>query len=273
MDSSGAGFLDGVSSLAAGAYSSFALAKDGGVWAWGINEDGEAGDGTTDLVKPLPVRVQAPGGGGDLTNVKAIATGTYHILATMQDGSALAWGYNSNGQLGNNDLGTNRNLPVRVLTAAGPLTGVVTMAGGYHHSLAVLADGTVWAWGDGAKGQRGDGAAGNLDEAVQVLDGDGPLTNAVAVAGGLDSDSSFALARTATATLGAPARTRSRTISVQLAGTSVFDDERDEVEDEQPHHGRPEQKPEPAAGVGVERPRDPRSDQPLTTFHVSVHCR
>ena len=60
------------------------------------------------------------------------------------------------------------------------LTGVVAIAGGYYHSLAVKSDGTVWAWGYNGAGQLGDGTTTNRLTPVPVSG----LTGVVAIAGG-----------------------------------------------------------------------------------------
>lgn len=66
---------------------------------------------------------------------------------------------------------------------------VVSIAGGWAHTLAIKEDGTVWSWGHNSSGQLGiDSAGGNYYEfdsfdrstPVQVVG----ITNAVAVAGG-----------------------------------------------------------------------------------------
>ena len=60
------------------------------------------------------------------------------------------------------------------------LSGVVAVAGGRYHSLAVKSDGTVWAWGNNWLGQLGDGTTTDRSIPVQVSG----LSGVVAVAGG-----------------------------------------------------------------------------------------
>ena len=60
------------------------------------------------------------------------------------------------------------------------LTGVVAVAGGSDHSLAVKNDGTVWAWGDNFYGQLGDGTTIRQTSPIQVLG----LTGVAVAAGG-----------------------------------------------------------------------------------------
>lgn len=59
------------------------------------------------------------------------------------------------------------------------------LAAGNNHTLALKADGTVWAWGDNSAGQLGDGSDTSRSQPVQVLAGPtAPLTGIVAVAAG-----------------------------------------------------------------------------------------
>ena len=58
----------------------------------------------------------------------------------------------------------------------------VLVAAGSYHSLAVAADGTVWAWGQNASGQLGDGTATDPSTPVQVQG----MADGVAIAGGAD---------------------------------------------------------------------------------------
>jgi alpha-tubulin suppressor-like RCC1 family protein len=71
-----------------------ALKSDGTVWAWGNNESGRLGDGTT-TQRITPVQVSG------LTGVIAIVAGGTHSLALKGDGTVWAWGNGSFGELGN----------------------------------------------------------------------------------------------------------------------------------------------------------------------------
>ncbi|KFE69022.1 RCC1-like domain-containing protein [Hyalangium minutum] len=152
-------------SSASGGGHSLILLEDGTVMAWGINNVGQLGDGTT-LTGFERVKVKG------LTEVVAIVAGDTHSLAARRDGSVWAWGSNSYGQLG--DGTTTRRL---LATPIPGLSQIVAVAAGSSHSLALRADGTVWAWGTNSYGQLGDGTRTQRLSPVQVPG----LTDVVAI--------------------------------------------------------------------------------------------
>jgi RHS repeat-associated protein len=97
-----------------------------------------------------------------------------HGLAALADGTVMAWGVDSFGQLGDGETGygASRSTPVEV----SGLTGVTAVSAGGTHSLALLSNGTVKAWGNNEFGQLGDGIAGlgtssNVPVSVKNLTG------------------------------------------------------------------------------------------------------
>ena len=137
--------LTGVIALAAGSWHNLALKSDGTVWAWGDNGSGQLGDGST-TDRSTPVQVSG--------RVIAIAAGSYHSLALKSDGAIWAWGSNGSGQLGDGSTSYYNSTPVPV----SGLSGVIALAAGSSHTLALKSDGTVWAWGSNYDGQLGDGS-------------------------------------------------------------------------------------------------------------------
>ncbi|MCL2013984.1 MAG: RCC1 domain-containing protein, alpha-tubulin suppressor, partial [Oscillospiraceae bacterium] len=79
--------------ISAGDTHTAALKSDGTVWAWGNNEDGQLGDGTT-TDRRTPVQVQ------NLTNVMAVSAGDGHTTVLKNDGTVWSWGSDWYGQLG-----------------------------------------------------------------------------------------------------------------------------------------------------------------------------
>jgi alpha-tubulin suppressor-like RCC1 family protein len=79
--------LTGVTAIAGGSFTGYALRSDGTVWAWGYNAYAALGDGTTtDSTVPVPV--------SGLTGVTAIAGGSFTGYALRTDGTVRARGEN-----------------------------------------------------------------------------------------------------------------------------------------------------------------------------------
>ncbi|HVV71402.1 MAG TPA: PQQ-binding-like beta-propeller repeat protein, partial [Verrucomicrobiae bacterium] len=131
--------------ISVGYYHNLALKRDGTVWSWGYNSNGQLGDGTT-VNRATPVQVSG------LTGVIAISAGQTHSLALKSDGTVWAWGIGTYGRLGDG-TGLERHTPVQV----SGLTGVIAISAGGYHSMALKSDGTVWACGNGYYGQLGQG--------------------------------------------------------------------------------------------------------------------
>ena len=132
--------------VSAGPNHTLVLKSDATVWAWGKNNLGQLGDGTTAL-RTAPVQVSG------LSGIVAVAAGRVHSLALAKDGKVWAWGDNSSGELGDGTTVT-RLRPVLVSTLSG-ITAIA--AGGRFFSVALKSDGTVSTWGENAFGQLGDG--------------------------------------------------------------------------------------------------------------------
>ena len=141
-----------VTAVSAGGYHNLALTSDGSVLAWGYNEFGALGDGTT-TNSSTPIPVHLPAG----TRVTAVSAGLFDNLALTSDGSVLAWGLNDYGELGDGTTNTSStpSTPVPVDLPAG--TRITAVSAGYQHSLALTSDGSVLAWGNNTYGELGDG--------------------------------------------------------------------------------------------------------------------
>jgi alpha-tubulin suppressor-like RCC1 family protein len=141
--------------LAGGNVHSVAISTDGVAWAFGANQYGQHGNGTTDA-SLTATRVAG------LTGAVQLASGDNHVLAVASGGAVYAWGYNAWGQIGDGST-TNRKIPTLVpnLTAA-------SVDGGALHSLAVATNGTAWAWGANSYGRLGDGTTTDRTSPVQV---------------------------------------------------------------------------------------------------------
>jgi len=145
------------------------LRSDGLILSSGTNNFGQLGDGTT-VTRTNFVVVT------NLANIVAIAAGSYHSLALRADGTVWGWGNNTSGQIGN---GTNIS-PQLTPVQATNLVDVVAISAGQYHSLALKADGTVWAWGTNNCGQLGDNTITNRLNPVMATN----LNGVVAISAG-----------------------------------------------------------------------------------------
>lgn len=113
--------MDDVVSVSAGWDFTMAIKTDGSLWAWGVNDEGQLGDGTTTIIKRdwdygdvtvenndkyEPIKV--------MDNVAYVSTGLKYAVVVKTDGSLWAWGWNDYGQLGDGTT-TNKNTPVKIM--------------------------------------------------------------------------------------------------------------------------------------------------------------
>ena len=142
------GLDSGITAVSAGNWHVLALTSTGGVKAWGGNQNGELGDGTTtDRWTPVDV----PGLSAGVAKVMAT---NYFSLALTASGGAKAWGYGGFGNLGNGTNSASCPVPVDV---QGLTAGVVDLAGGYYSGHAITAAGAYKAWGYNQYGSLGTG--------------------------------------------------------------------------------------------------------------------
>lgn len=153
-----AGLGGSITEISAGHLSTCALTATGGVKCWGLNGEGQLGDGTT-TDRWNPVNMTGLGSG-----VVGIAAGGKHACAVLADGSVKCWGENSNGQLGDGTT-TNRSTPVYVLALPG---GAAAVAAGESHTCVRTRANGAKCWGWNYHGQLGDGTTAQRTTPVDV---------------------------------------------------------------------------------------------------------
>ena len=138
-----------------------ALTVAGGVKCWGLNEQGQLGDGTN-LNRSAPVDVE-----GLTSGVAAITTGGFHTCAVTAAGGVKCWGLNDEGQLGDG-TNANSNVPVEVCgndacsvsLSNASVPGEFSLRAldaGARHSCVLTSAGGILCWGDNSSGQLGHG--------------------------------------------------------------------------------------------------------------------
>ena len=135
--------------VAAGAYGSYAMLVDGSIWAWGTNNVGQLGDGTTTYMYRLsPVRIEGYGAdtamrlppGGARAN-------TMFVVAA--DGTAMGSGRNNYGQMGNGESSSRTCSEANqyghcITSTAGAIPELggspLQVARGYYHTLVLNSE-------------------------------------------------------------------------------------------------------------------------------------
>lgn len=146
--------LSGVVDLAVGEVHTCALLKDKSVKCWGGGTQGQLAiqpTNATQFVKTTPVSVSG------LTGVKQIVAGKEHTCALLETGKVKCWGQQELGVLGNDkDARLIVVTPQDVRSKDGVIQNVKSIAAGFQHTCALLADGKVMCWGRGNTFQLGN---------------------------------------------------------------------------------------------------------------------
>ena len=137
-----------VAQISLGGRHSCARMTDGSVACWGGNAHGEVGPNAGEMctgescsTKPLA-----------LAGVSAVdvSAGVTHTCALQSDGTALCWGFNESGGLGD---GTTKSHATPGAVVG--LSAATKLALGGEHSCALKSDGTATCWGYNYLGQLG----------------------------------------------------------------------------------------------------------------------
>jgi alpha-tubulin suppressor-like RCC1 family protein len=170
-----------VIAIGAGSAHSIAVtAGDGQAWTWGWNVFGQLGNGLQGApTQASPNPTPALG----VRGVDQVTGGDFHSLARTTDGHVWAWGYNTEGQVGNG-AHTPANTGVLTPVLLDGIDSVATLDAGGIHSIALRINGEVWAWGNNQFGACGTNGRGDLLVPRPVLGG---MRGTVASAGGYHS--------------------------------------------------------------------------------------
>jgi alpha-tubulin suppressor-like RCC1 family protein len=131
----------------AGTNHSLGMKRDGSLWAWGRNNNGQLGLNDS-VTRSSPVQV------GTETNWKDAAVAQATTVAIKNDGTLWSWGSNDSTS-GRRTVETptvvNRSLPVRI----GTLSNWTSVVGNQYHYIALNTLGELWTWGEGGNGVLG----------------------------------------------------------------------------------------------------------------------
>lgn len=171
--------------VGAGNYTSFAVDEKGDVWAWGLNNMGQTGTGTSGGEVQLPKKVVGLSRvelGGDET-VTSIVGGEHHTLFLTSKGKVYACGRSTGGQLGipeDSPVMQDRDEEYKDMLDIPHLVPfpddddpVVHISAGIHNNLAVTEDGALYTWGTGPQSELGAGDESELLTPKMIVRRDG----------------------------------------------------------------------------------------------------
>ena len=146
-----------IKTLSGNGGSSFVLTSNGRVYAWGRNDLGQVGDGTT-TSKTSPVDITSEFALSSGETIASISVADGHTFALTSSNSLYAWGYNYYGQLGDgfSGTGTNVSVPKKVTLKTIPTSETIqSIAGGMGNSFVLTSSGAAYAWGWDYNGELG----------------------------------------------------------------------------------------------------------------------
>jgi len=152
------GLPPGIIDITVGFDHSCVLTAAGGVMCWGINDDGQLGDGTNDA-SSVPKQVS-----GLTSGVASIEAGAFHTCALTTGGAMRCWGCNWYGTLGDS-TNNSKNTPSDV---TGLSSGVKMISAGWHFSCAINSANAALCWGVNNYWQLGDGTKNDKSSPNQV---------------------------------------------------------------------------------------------------------
>ena len=140
-----------ITTVSCGDRHTVAIASDGSIHAWGVNQYGELGTTTNNgstSPNPTPVNISSQGSLSGKTII-AVSCGGRHTMAVASDGSIHAWGRNNYGQLGTNINFRRPNPTPMDISGQGSLSGktITAVSASSFHTMAVASDGSIHAWG------------------------------------------------------------------------------------------------------------------------------
>ncbi|MCK5161275.1 MAG: hypothetical protein KAQ99_06835, partial [Candidatus Aureabacteria bacterium] len=136
-----------LSGIAGGESHSYGV-YEGTVWSWGLNSEGQLGDGSDrGTYRWSPVSI----GFNGAISLAGIAWS--HSFALKSDGTVWSWGHNGTYELGIEDAGDYSLVPIGPLD----LSSIISIETGHHYGLALDSNGMVWSWGWNRYGNLGLG--------------------------------------------------------------------------------------------------------------------
>jgi alpha-tubulin suppressor-like RCC1 family protein len=161
--------LENVTYVSVGDYSTCAILQGGKLKCWGLNSNGQLGDGTTDD-RHVPTQVE-----GLTSGVVGVSVGEYHACARLKSGKVKCWGNNTYGEIGNGTSGNEYPRPKLVNN----IENATQISAGLYYSCATVNE-KAKCWGYNSSGQLGDGTTDSRHKPTQVYGLDNGVKRVIA---------------------------------------------------------------------------------------------
>lgn len=150
--------------LSVGRYHACGLRKNGDIWCWGGNSEGQLGNGTSGTDSGIPVQVESD------VKFKKVSAARDSVCAISVDNEIYCWGRDVSGILGIASSSEDQLTPGLVTDSDQDFVAMHSCSRGH---CAVKSTGKLYCWGSDT--YRGDGSGGSADSPTEVL----TLTNVV----------------------------------------------------------------------------------------------
>jgi alpha-tubulin suppressor-like RCC1 family protein len=165
-----------IARLVAAYENSGALTSSGAYYDWGLNSEGQLGNGSL-TASSTPDLVTLPHGVSQVVQGGSIGVNG-QTLVKLTNGNIFAWGDDKRAQLGDGGSSTYQESPVRIALPSGVY--FVALATGGQTSYGITPGGNVYAWGDNGSGQLGTGTGSGLATTPVLVDAGATLISATA---------------------------------------------------------------------------------------------
>jgi len=159
---------DKISFLSTGGSFSSVITSNGRVFTWGLNSEGQLGNGNTNL-STIPVEITSRFNLSGSEKVTLVTLGATHISALTSAGKVFTWGSNYDGELGDGTF-NRRTAPTNITSRFGLAIGetITGFSMGSFHSSAITSNGRVFTWGYAGNGQLGEGTLTNRNTPMDI---------------------------------------------------------------------------------------------------------
>ena len=143
--------------VSAGVADSAAIDSENRVYTWGSESTGKGQAPAYSTARKNPTPAADPDNPGQTLRAVQVSLNWSFAMALDADGNVYTWGYNTNGQLGNNTSDSTNYAanPARLPNQSFQATQI---SAGSWNALAIDTEGNTWTWGYNRYGQLGDGS-------------------------------------------------------------------------------------------------------------------